>query len=158
MTEDAFLNAVVADPLADELHLVYADWLEDQGDVRGEFLRIVVRLEALAEQKAPLEMSAKLRRVREIGRLKKLLAQLRNGVPEKWALQLCRGRIEDCNMVGFGANCPGRWYRLGETENPAVRYCGHCMRYVRFCWSVGEVEQAHHSGHPVVKALAMVRA
>jgi uncharacterized protein (TIGR02996 family) len=37
--EDAFLQAVIADPEDDAPRLVYADWLEERGDVRGEFIR-----------------------------------------------------------------------------------------------------------------------
>jgi uncharacterized protein (TIGR02996 family) len=39
MTEDAFIAAVLEDPGADLHRLVYADWLEERGDPRAEFLR-----------------------------------------------------------------------------------------------------------------------
>lgn len=47
--EAAFLEAVCADPAADGPRLIYADWLDDRGDPRGEFIRLqcaVARLPA----------------------------------------------------------------------------------------------------------------
>jgi uncharacterized protein (TIGR02996 family) len=38
--EDAFLQAILEDPDNDEARLVYADWLEERGDPRGEFIRL----------------------------------------------------------------------------------------------------------------------
>jgi uncharacterized protein (TIGR02996 family) len=38
--EAAFLAAIHAAPEDDSLRLVYADWLEERGDLRGEFLRL----------------------------------------------------------------------------------------------------------------------
>jgi uncharacterized protein (TIGR02996 family) len=37
--DDAFLQAILADPDDDATRLVYADWLEERGDPRGEFMR-----------------------------------------------------------------------------------------------------------------------
>jgi uncharacterized protein (TIGR02996 family) len=41
---EAFITAIVADPVDDTLRLVFADWLEEQGDPQGEFIRIQVEL------------------------------------------------------------------------------------------------------------------
>jgi len=38
--ENAFLQAILDDPDNDDLRLVYADWLEERGDPRGEFIRL----------------------------------------------------------------------------------------------------------------------
>jgi uncharacterized protein (TIGR02996 family) len=38
--DHAFRQAITADPEDDGLRLVYADWLEEHGDVRGEYLRL----------------------------------------------------------------------------------------------------------------------
>lgn len=41
MTDDAsFLAAIQSAPGDDDLRLVYADWLEERGDLRGEYLRL----------------------------------------------------------------------------------------------------------------------
>jgi uncharacterized protein (TIGR02996 family) len=42
------LKAVTDAPQDDSLRLVYADWLEEHGDSRGDFLRLQVQLRALA--------------------------------------------------------------------------------------------------------------
>jgi uncharacterized protein (TIGR02996 family) len=39
MTDDAFLDALTADPLDDVTRAVYADWLEERGDSRATYLR-----------------------------------------------------------------------------------------------------------------------
>src|SRR5262249_25749649 len=156
--EDAFISAILASPCDDAPRLMFADWLEERGDPRDEFLRVSVRLEALSGQDPPQEMKAKLRRVRAIAGLRQRLRELREVVSLAWALQLSRGWIEPCNLVGWGANCPRRWEQLRETDEPTVRRCGHCSRHVWYCWSVAEVAQAIRSGHPIVKALVMDRA
>lgn len=39
-----FIRAILADPADDTLRLVYADWLEERGDPRAEFLRLELAL------------------------------------------------------------------------------------------------------------------
>jgi uncharacterized protein (TIGR02996 family) len=158
MQDDAFIAAVLAAPRDDGVRLVYADWLEEQGDPRSELLRVAVRLEELLEQyPPPEEPRRKLQRVREIARLKARFRELRQVVPSYWLLRLQRGWISQCNLVGHGVKCPRRWEFLQETDEPAVRRCGHCRRMVWFCWSVPETEDALRAGHPYVLALAMDR-
>jgi uncharacterized protein (TIGR02996 family) len=159
MQDDAFIAAALAAPCDDGVRLVYADWLEEQGDPRGELLRVAVRLEELLEQYPPPEKARpKLQRVREIARLKARFRELRPVVPYDWLLRFQRGWISQCNLVGHPVKCPRRWELLRETADPAVRRCGHCARAVWFCWSVSEAEQALRTRHPYVLALAMDRA
>jgi uncharacterized protein (TIGR02996 family) len=49
MTQDdrTFLTAIQAAPTDETLCLVYADWLEERGDCRGDFLRLQVLLRSL---------------------------------------------------------------------------------------------------------------
>lgn len=47
---EAFLQAILAAPDDDTPRLVYADWLEERGDPRGEFIRVQI---ALADTHAP---------------------------------------------------------------------------------------------------------
>jgi uncharacterized protein (TIGR02996 family) len=42
--EEPFIRQIVANPSDDSLRIVYADWLEERGDPRGEFLRIQTAL------------------------------------------------------------------------------------------------------------------
>src|SRR5437868_12607954 len=46
---DAFLEAIVAQPDDDTPRLVYADWLEERGDPRGEFIQVQCRLARMGE-------------------------------------------------------------------------------------------------------------
>jgi uncharacterized protein (TIGR02996 family) len=39
MEDENFIQAIVVSPEDEDLRLVYADWLDDQGDPRGEYLR-----------------------------------------------------------------------------------------------------------------------
>src|SRR5437870_7513152 len=43
-----FLDAIRAQPGSRALRLVYADWLEEQGDPRADFLRVQCQAAALA--------------------------------------------------------------------------------------------------------------
>jgi uncharacterized protein (TIGR02996 family) len=52
--EEAFLQAIIESPEDDAPRLVYADWLEERGDPRGEFLRLECRLRSLPEACADL--------------------------------------------------------------------------------------------------------
>jgi uncharacterized protein (TIGR02996 family) len=49
MDHRTFERAVLESPDDDRPRLVYADWLDEQGDPRGEFIRVQVELEALAD-------------------------------------------------------------------------------------------------------------
>lgn len=42
---DKLLQAILDNPEDDALRLVYADWLEERGDPRGEFIRVQVLLQ-----------------------------------------------------------------------------------------------------------------
>lgn len=47
--QDAFLQAIHANPDDDAPRLMYADWLTERGDVRGEFIRLQCELARLPE-------------------------------------------------------------------------------------------------------------
>ena len=53
MTHDeAFLQAIIDNPDDDAPRLIYADWLEERGDPRGEFIRVQCALAGMAENDA----------------------------------------------------------------------------------------------------------
>src|SRR5437016_4037405 len=59
--DESFLQAIVEDPDDDGLRLVFADWLEERGDPRGEFIRLqceLARLPKSDQRRAPLEARA----------------------------------------------------------------------------------------------------
>jgi uncharacterized protein (TIGR02996 family) len=47
--EEAFLQAIIESPDDDSLRLIYADWLEERGNPRGEFIRAQCQLANLPE-------------------------------------------------------------------------------------------------------------
>jgi uncharacterized protein (TIGR02996 family) len=70
--EDAFLKAIQANPADDLSRLVYADWLEERGDARSEFLRVHVALRSL-----PPDHPHRARGEQELSRL-------RTGIDTDW--------------------------------------------------------------------------
>jgi uncharacterized protein (TIGR02996 family) len=50
MTDDAFLQAILAAPEDDQLRLVYADSLTERGDPRGDFIRVQCELARLPDE------------------------------------------------------------------------------------------------------------
>jgi uncharacterized protein (TIGR02996 family) len=56
--DDAFLQAIMENPDDDTPRLIYADWLEERGDPRGEFIRVQCQLTRMSpgdERRIPLE-------------------------------------------------------------------------------------------------------
>jgi uncharacterized protein (TIGR02996 family) len=50
--DEGFLAAISASPEDDTVRLIYADWLEERGDVRGEYLRLLCALAALPQRQS----------------------------------------------------------------------------------------------------------
>jgi uncharacterized protein (TIGR02996 family) len=48
MTHQDFVDAILAEPSDDAPRLIYADWLEERGDPRAEFIRVQVEMATLA--------------------------------------------------------------------------------------------------------------
>jgi uncharacterized protein (TIGR02996 family) len=63
MTHDDFLRAIVAEPDEDAHRLVYADWLEEHDDPRGEFIRAQVRLAGPLAQDDRIETAWRARQL-----------------------------------------------------------------------------------------------
>jgi uncharacterized protein (TIGR02996 family) len=61
--EDAFLEQIRERPSDNALRLVYADWLEERGDVRAEYVRVLCAWLtcAAAEEQALIERERELR-------------------------------------------------------------------------------------------------
>ena len=47
---DGFIRAITENPDDDALRLVYADWLEERGNPRGEFIRLQCALERMSQE------------------------------------------------------------------------------------------------------------
>jgi uncharacterized protein (TIGR02996 family) len=88
----AFLAAVCAHPEDDGPRLVYADWLDEQGDPRGEFIRAQIELERLPPDDAS--------RPRLKARCRELLKRHRSawlvpGIPDR---SFHRGFVEELTV------------------------------------------------------------
>jgi uncharacterized protein (TIGR02996 family) len=80
--EDAFLHAVRASPADTDLRTVYADWLDEHGDPRGEYLRLECELASRSETSPSRSNEAQIRRLR------KRLFKLRPTMDNDWLAQM----------------------------------------------------------------------
>ena len=81
MPANPFLQAVLNEPEDDLARLVYADWLDEQGDPRGEFIRVQVELATLT----PADDSWRDLKNRETELLNQYLADWFDGMRRVWS-------------------------------------------------------------------------
>jgi uncharacterized protein (TIGR02996 family) len=123
--------------------LVYADWLEGQGDVtRAEFLRI---------QEAFLDST-----VDDAIAMSQRMRELAEQIDVSWRLKVARPMIENCSL-GFELECPRDWGSLSPTEKGGVRFCGACSKRVYYCGSVGEARTHAQMGNCVAVDIVAIR-
>jgi uncharacterized protein (TIGR02996 family) len=77
--DESFLAAISAARDDDTLRLVYADWLEERGDVRGEYLRLLCALAALPQRQTKKRKPLQAR-----------LQQLRASIDPDWRWSVAR--------------------------------------------------------------------
>jgi uncharacterized protein (TIGR02996 family) len=155
-TEDAFVATILAAPHDDTPRLIFADWLDEQGDPRGELLRIATELEAIEAIDSPVDMRGRLARVRRIGRLTRRWRELIRPEHRFWLALLQRSPLR-CAGVPDG-ECPGSWDRLPpDPDRPFNRYCRTCTRWVRLCWSHQEADQVFSSNGMVAFAVVLTK-
>jgi uncharacterized protein (TIGR02996 family) len=137
--ESAFVRAILADPGDPALRQVYADWLEERGDLesllRAEYLRVECELDRLPRED------------RQRNRLQARLRKLRGAVGDDWWRQLDWARVEYC--VEFAFQCPQRWDTLEPTDDPAVRHCEACGDDVHYVYSSREAARLADEGRCV---------
>jgi uncharacterized protein (TIGR02996 family) len=150
-TEVALLRTILQDPEDEGARLVYADWLEERGDPRGEFLRSESALAGLP---------------RHDSRFAPLLARcevLAASVDRTWLVfiqqALRRSRILNCGAspspareIRFAFRCPSRWIDLTATEDEAVRFCAGCRQAVYYCETEGQAREHALAGHCIAIA------
>jgi uncharacterized protein (TIGR02996 family) len=147
MDDTTFLRNILLNPEDDALRLVYADWLDERGDPRGELLRLLVHV-FRRDADTPTPTTVKISR---------LIRNLGDAISKDWLASVSRGWIEFCHMKG-NVNCPGRWERLASTNVPSIRRCEECGHDVWFCCTDTEEAkalQSRPSWHPIVKAATM---
>jgi uncharacterized protein (TIGR02996 family) len=161
-TDADFLANLLADPTDDTTRLVYADWLEEQGDpvsaAKAEFLRLTVQLATSAER-------GKSRTKRWGDRLQQLAAEL----DTDWLAVVSRLAIENCcgkrkagesrgmRMIRFDFLCDRRWEELRPTDDRAVRSCDACRQDVHYCDTINEARKHAGAGHCIALDLGVIR-
>src|SRR5262249_37159537 len=111
--EDALLSAISAGPEDATLRGVYADWLEERGDPRADYLRLLAALER-AEADGPPEAEL-LTQLHE--------AQRRHRIDRRWVVRMCRGRITRALRAVQSGAPEGHWLSHERYQALACR-CG----------------------------------
>jgi uncharacterized protein (TIGR02996 family) len=142
--DKVFLRAIMANPAELTAWLAYADWLEERGDPRAEFIRLEVRRGQLRATQA------------EWGLVESRLRELRESLDADWIAVFDRPPIENCDEA-FAFQCPKQWENLGPTADPAVRRCAGCRKLVYYCRTVGEAREHARQGHCVEVQLGLLR-
>jgi uncharacterized protein (TIGR02996 family) len=112
MWEDAsFLAAISATPDDVDLRMVYADWLEEGGDVRGEFLRLLCALATLPRRPTRKRKAFEAR-----------FAELRPGIDPSWRLSVALVLDRDAwrEVLSHHNQALGtiRWYDAAVRRKP----------------------------------------
>jgi uncharacterized protein (TIGR02996 family) len=125
--EHELLAALRARPGDVATRAVYADWLEQHGDLaRADF-------------------------VREDGCLDRAAQLARDDVA--WRAIVSRARIDACpQLTGW---CLRWWDALAATKDERIRRCKRCTRYVRYCADTSEVRGSLSRAELVVLDLAV---
>ena len=144
-TELLFVQMVEQQPQIDDERLVYADWLEQTGQLeRAEFLRIQIQLRTLSDSDP---------RTYALG---ERMHELSRTVDSRWRMVVARPAIENCD-VRFELRCPKRWDRLAATDNPEVRYCDGCHRQVHYVTTIQEANRRAEDNQCVAIDLVVAR-
>ena len=134
--ETQLLHEMIRHPDDPEPRLIYADWLEERGDQRGEYLRLQTAF-ATKEESDP-----------ERRRSKQRLKALREQIDTAWLMAVETADIENCpasetasETVEIKYACPKKWSQLQSTDDETVRFCDECNRHVYHCESVAEAKR-----------------
>jgi uncharacterized protein (TIGR02996 family) len=136
--ERSFLEDIMDALDPDPVWLIYADWLTDRGDPRGEYLRLRVRLKTLsgAERVAAQERLDQLRR-----EINPIWAQIYGQIYPTHRVLNCGKEVEALPVVRFTFRCPQKWLSLQPTDDASVRFCQTCQKDVHFCDTAEAVER-----------------
>lgn len=123
--ELALLAAVRDAPGDEDARLIYADWLEEQGDERAEYLRLERQWNELPSHR---RLSSPIRA---------RLVELTHRLPLEWIAAVARANIVGC-PVAFTKVCPRAWQALPVGMDNRERPCRACKKSVIYCGSVSE--------------------
>lgn len=134
-----FIREIMFDVGDDTPRLIYADWLDERDDPRGEFLRLDM---LLSQADMTGETSAKWRERR---------GELLEGLDPQWISLLARCPIELCpQKVDFKFMCPSRWQNLKPFgDDQSVRYCDQCGKSVTYCLTIADARAKARRGQCV---------
>lgn len=106
MGEEDFVEAILAEPDSEAVALVYADWLEDRGDPRGEYLRLEIeRLTLPVHSKRHTQVHERLH-------------ALRRAFDSRWAVDVAFRRIQTVDDLTYYLR---DYFKQGKTRRPALR-------------------------------------
>jgi uncharacterized protein (TIGR02996 family) len=121
MTDDrAFLDALRADPADNARWLVYADWLDDRADPRGEYIRLVLSLAAHPDSDRRRRLNA-----------------VRPTLPRDWLVEVEQPALLRANPTSYPASWPG--VGLADIRPTDSTYAGsgyHTLPPVPVAWIV----------------------
>ena len=123
--EEALLvDAIITGDAASRL--VYADWLEERGDVG----RAAIVRDLVGGRRPDVELLERL-------------------VPTnvRWRARVLEPPIEACPRQ---AACVGHWGKLERCERADLRRCGACTKLVRYCVGAGQAREHIAAGGTVV--------
>jgi uncharacterized protein (TIGR02996 family) len=172
VNEADFILAILTRPDDESVRLVYADWLEERGDSRAEFLRQESELTRVRREVERLHRELTLQdlsddnewtasdrvfalREAEIARQHRL-SELQPPISAQWLNWVDRSRIEGCG-IRFDFQCPVQWDQLTLTDDVRVRQCPQCDRAVHFCDSIQEAQEKGAQGHCLAVASSISR-
>ena len=129
MNSDEEFLAAISMSNGIETHMVYADWLEERGDSRSEYLRTLIELSQLSRASDEFQTNvAKLRK-------------LHRGISADWRKAVSLSTVVNCDVSKavdglFDFECPLYWHELSETNDQDVRFCDGCKQHVFLCKSI----------------------
>jgi uncharacterized protein (TIGR02996 family) len=140
--EEAFLNAIVANPNDRTTRLAYADWLDERDDPRAEFVRLHVRLDELTPDHSQFE-----------GLVTRLEA-LKTTVPEHWLL-LVTGPVWCVagNIVHSHAFGP----RQAEIRQGTRLFRPETKIYLAELWNEEQILAQHTDEHSRIRVVGQQR-
>jgi uncharacterized protein (TIGR02996 family) len=128
----------------DAARVVYADWLEDRGELeRAEFLRVQQDLVGSLDEARFNQLTRRLR-------------ALAASIDASWRTRVARPPVELCG-VEFQRRCPKEWGKLEPTDRDGVRYCGSCKKTVHYTVTVADARRHARRGDCVALDIAEPR-
>jgi uncharacterized protein (TIGR02996 family) len=123
-----FIREILFDVKDEAPRWIYADWLEEQGNPRGQFLRLDLQLHQLPADDP------------QVAELRKQRNWLVPQIDPAWIALLAQVPIELCpQKVEFDFLCPKRWSQLKPFgDDQCVRYCDQCGKSVTYCFTIDE--------------------